>query len=371
MPVGLVVMRWDERVGTEILAKHPEEINVTDKTLMQVYSTHEYSGESGMISLMIGSLNIASYYTGPDKGFYILLLLSLDDDPDSYEGGLIDISRIILQNMADDAYVSMIPTLFRRLSVYPTLNNEQRLAITYQDEIKRMILNRLRDEGVVSKSELMVWLKDQYKQGFVDLEGVLIELVKREIVKETSVKGMPSELIFLIQDVVALRVPPVKMLDDPASRGLPAQLVEDYKIEVKKFFQNYRPTEGDNLRIIDILINPQVYETLKLLRTAIVTKNDLEKLRKKGVDDLDNVLKMLWDTQMIQVFQDERNNEYYALLSDFHMNLIFPKYLLNIIRKVYDQKSKANQVLIEYLTVLENSYSDIKAAAKAEAKAKV
>ena len=175
MPVGLVVMRWDERVGTEILAKYPEEVNVTDKTLMQVYSTHEYSGESGMISLMIGSLNIASYYTGPDKGFYILLLLSLDDDPDSYEGGLIDISRIILQNMGDDAYVSMIPTLFRRLSVYPTLNNEQRLAITYQDEIKRMILNRLRDEGVVSKSELMVWLKDQYKQGFVDFYKALIQ----------------------------------------------------------------------------------------------------------------------------------------------------------------------------------------------------
>ncbi|MFW9818504.1 MAG: hypothetical protein ACFFE5_02745, partial [Candidatus Thorarchaeota archaeon] len=297
MPVGLVIMRWDERVGTEILAKYPEEINVSDRTLMQVYSTHEYSGESGMISLLIGSLNIASYYTGPDKGFYILLLLSLDDDPDSYEGGLVDISRIILQNMKDDAYKSMIPTLFRRLSVYPTLNNEQRLAITYQDEIKRMILNRLRDEGVVSKSELMVWLKDQYKQGFLDLEGVLIELVKRDIIKETSVKGMPSELIFLIQDIVALRVPPVKMLEDPVARGLPAQLVNDYDMEVKKFFQNYRPTDGDNLRIIDILINPQVYETLRLLRTAIVTKNELEKLRKKGVDDLDDVLKILWDTQ--------------------------------------------------------------------------
>ncbi len=369
MPVGLVIMRWDERVGTEILANYPEEISINDKTLMQVYSTHEYSGESGMISLMVGSLNIASYYTGPDKGFYVLLLLSLDDDPDAYEGGLIDISHIILQNIVDDAYVPMIPDLFRRLSVYPTLSNEQRLAITYQDEIKRLIINRLRDEGVVSKSEIMVWLKDQYKQGFVDLEGVLTELIKREIVKETSVKGMPSELIFLIQDVVTLRIPPVKIYSDPSRHGLPSQLEKDYRVEVKKYFQNYRPSEGDNLRIIDILINPQVYETLRLLRTAIVTKNDLEKLRKKGVDDLDNVLKMLWDTQMIQVFQDERNNEYYALLSDYYLDLIFPKYLLNTIKKVYKQKSKANQVLTEYLTVLENSYTEIKAVAKAEAKA--
>jgi len=364
MPVGLVVMKWDERVGTEILAKYPEEIIVTDKTLMQVYSTHEYSGESGMISLMVGSLNIASYYTGPEKGYYILLLLNLDDDPDSYEGGLIDVSRIILQNLEEEAYVKLIPSLFQRLSVYPTLNNEQRLAITYQDEIKRMIINRLREEGVVSKSELMVWLKDKYRQGFVDLEGVLIELIKRELIKEASVKGMPSELIFLIHDMLMLRVPPVQLLKDPADRGLPAKLAGDYRTEVKKFFQNYRPSEQDNLRVIDIIINPQVYETLRLLRTAIVTKNDLEKLKKKGVEDVDEVLKMLWEGQMIQVFQDEMNNEYYALLSDFHLDLIFPKYLLNIIKSEYERKSKAEQVLVEYLNVLEDTYMAIKTAPK-------
>ena len=364
MPIGLVIMKWDDRAGTEIIAKYPEEIVLTEKTLMQVYSTHEYSGESGMISLMIGSLNIASYYTGPEKNYYILLLLNLDDDPDAFEEGLIDISRIILGNLENEAFLQMIPTLFRRLSVYPTLSTEQRLGLTYQDEIKRMIINRLRDEGVVSKSELIIWLKDRYKQGFIDVDGVLMELIKREIVKEASVKGMPSELIFLIKDIVIMRVPPVKILKDPADSGLPSQLVENYKADVRSFFQNYRPTEGDNLRVLDILTNPQVYEALRLLRTAVVTKNDLEKLRKKGVEDLDDVLKMLWDTQMVQVFQDERENEYYALLSDFHLDLTFPKYLMNVIKTVYNQKSKADQVLIEYLTVLENTYTNLKAATK-------
>ena len=366
MPVGLVLMKWDERVGTEILAKYPEEITVTDKTLMQVYSTHEYSGESGMISLMVGSLNIASYYTGPEKGYYILLLMNLDDDPDAYEGGLADTSRIILQNLEDQAYLQLIPSLFRRLSVYPTLNEEQRLAMTYQDEVKRIIINRLQEEGVVSKSELMVWLKDRYKQGFVDLEGVLIELIKREIIKEASVKGMPSELIFLTNDIIMMRIPPIQLLKDPADRGLPSQLVDDYRTETKKFFQNYRPSENDNLSVIDVLINPQVYETFRLLRTAIVTRNDLEKLKKKGVDDVDEVLKVLWESKMIQVFQDDRNNEYYALLSDFYVKLIFPKYLINIIKEEYEKKSKADQVLIEYLNVLENTYVNLKATVKSK-----
>ncbi|MFX1384750.1 MAG: hypothetical protein ACFFBP_20175 [Promethearchaeota archaeon] len=364
MPVGLVVMKWDERVGTEIAVKYPEEINITDKTLMQVYSTHEYSGESGMISLMVGSLNIASYYTGPDKGYYILLLLSLDDDPDAYEGGMADVARVILQNIDNEDLDLIIPNLFRRISVYPTLNNEQQLAIAYQDEIKRLIITRLRDEGVVTKSELTVWLKDRYKSGFVDLEGVLIDLIKRDLIKEASVKGMPSELIFLINDVLMLRVPPVNIFFQPDQKGLPVQLVSDYQNEVKKFFQGYRPSEQDNLKLLEIINDPQIYETIRLLRTAVVTRNDLEKLKKKGVEDLDHVLKQLWDNQLIQVFQDQQNVEYFALIGDMYLDLIFPKFIFRTIKAEYEQKSKSTQVLIEYLKVLDDAYMSRRAATK-------
>ncbi|MBY9007864.1 MAG: hypothetical protein KGD63_14070 [Candidatus Lokiarchaeota archaeon] len=364
MPVGIVIMRWDERVGTEILAKFPNEISINDKTLMQVYSTHEYGGESGMISLMIGSLNIASYFTGPDTGYYLILLLNIDDDPDAYEGGLADIARTILLNLNDDAYKSMIPALFRKLSIYPTYKEEQKLAMTYQEEIKRMIINRLREEGVVSKSELSIWLRDKYKHGFVDLESILIELIKQEIIKEASVKGMPSELLFLINDIFMMRIPPEDLINNPSEKGLPDQLSDDYIIECRKFFQNYRPSEQDNLNIINILTDPEVYETIRLLRTAIVTRNELEKLRKKGVDNVADVLKKLWNNQMIQVFQDKHNNEYYALLSDFYLRKIFPKYILNIIKKEYEQKSKADKVLAEYLTVLENTFMEQKKTAK-------
>jgi hypothetical protein len=261
-----------------------------------------------------------------------------------------------LTNLEDGKYKDMIPSLFQRLSVYPTLNKEQQLAITYDDEVKRMIINRLREEGVVSKSELMVWLKDKYKHGFIDLPGILTQLVARELIKEASVKGMPSESIFLTHDLLMMRNPPVNLTKNPSEKGLPAALAEDYKTQCKKFFQNYRPSEEDNLGIIEILIEPAVYETIRLLRTAIVTRNDLEKLKKKGVDDVDDVLKKLWDNEMIQVFQDERGNEYYALISDFFLERIFPKYMLNIIKREYDQKSKADQVLVEYLNVLENAY---------------
>jgi len=368
MPVGLLVMRWDERVGTEITAKFPEEINMSEGTLMQIYSTHEYSGEAGMISLMVGSLNIASYYTGPEKQMYIILLLSLDDDPDTFEGGLADIARIIIQNTSDDSYISMIPSLYRRLSVYPSLNQEQLLAITYQDEIKRMIINRLRDEGVVTKSELNVWLKDKYRYGFIDIDAILFELVKREMIKETSVKGMPSEIIFLINDLLTIRVPPMKLLKNPVANGLPESLVEEYEAAVRNFFISYRPSEEDTLNIVELFVNPQVYETLRLLRTLIATKNVLEKLRKKGVDDIDGVLKLLWDNNLVQVFRDSKNIEYYALCSDIFFSLVYPKYIANTIIQEYEVKSKTEKVLIEYLNVLEDTYYNIKEQKKAKIK---
>lgn len=357
MPIGLVLMRWDIKVSTEILAKYPDELVISEETLMQIYAAHEYTGEPGMISLLVGPLNIASYYTGRDKPLYIILLLNLDEDADTFEGGLSDISRVIFQNYEDKAYLDMIPFLFQRLSTYPYLNMEQNLAITYLDDVNRLIIKRLREEGVISKSELKIWLKDKYREGFFDVDAILMELIKKEIIKEASVKGMPSELIFLINDLFMIRRPPITLLKNPSERGLPEKFTEDYNVAVRKFFQKYRPSDEDNLKVLDeIIADPQVYEILKLLRISIVTKNVLEKLRKKGVDDIDNGLKKLWDNQMIHVFQDPKGTEYYALLTDFHSSLIYPKYMLRTIIYQYEVKSKSEGVLIEYLNVLDDSY---------------
>jgi hypothetical protein len=364
IPKGLILMRWNERAGTEILAEYPTDLDISKKTLMQIYGTHEYTGESGVVNLMVGALNIVSYYTGPEKGYYLILLLNVDDDPELYESAMPDILRVIIDNIEDDAYLQIIPSLFRRLAAFPNLTEEGKIAYIYQDEIKRMIINRLREEGVVSKSELMVWLKDKYQEGFIDLESVLGDLIKWEIIKQGSIKELASELIFLINDILITRVPPASLLKQSKSKGLPPYLSEVYLKEVKNYFQEYRPTEEDTIKIVDLIIDPQIYETLKLLRTTIATKNELEKLKKKGVEDTNLVLKKLWKSNMITVLQDKSGKEYYALLTDIYLDIIFPKYLLKIIKDGYDQKSKGNKVLIEYLNLLKDAYTDLKSREK-------
>ncbi|MFX1287132.1 MAG: hypothetical protein ACFFFY_01055, partial [Promethearchaeota archaeon] len=363
-PIGLIFMKWDERIGTEILLQYPEDIKISMKTLMQVYSTHEYSGEKGVITLTEGSLNIVSYYSGPEKGYYLILILNIDDDPDVYENGIVDALQIILLNLEDDFYKEMIPKLFQRLSLYPTFNYEQILINTYQNEIKNMILNFLRDDGVVIKSELLIWLKDKYLEAFIDVETILKDLMKAEIIKQVSIKGIPSEIIILTNDIVMLRTPPINLIKDISKKGLLPSLTEAYLNDVREFFKKYQPTKADNLKIAKVIVNPPVYETLRLLRLSIVTQDELEKLKKKGVNDIYGVLKDLWDNQMIRVYHDENNIEYYALLTDFYVDMIFPKYILNTIKTSYEQKSKANKVLIESLKTLEDTYFSLKKEAK-------
>ncbi|MFW9874819.1 MAG: hypothetical protein ACFFG0_17055, partial [Candidatus Thorarchaeota archaeon] len=359
-PIGLILMKWDERIGTEIKVKYPSEINISEKTLMQIYSTHEYSGEKGIITLTAEAINILSYYSGPEVGYYLLLLLNLDDDPDLYEGGIPDVLTILLEYIEDETYLQMLPSLFQRLSLYPSLSYEQILALTYQNKIKRSILDLLREDGLAVKSELIIWLKDKQVKGFIDLDTIFSELIKLEILKVSSIQEIPSELIFLTKDIFMARIPPHKLFEKPTNYGLPTQFAKEYPSEVKKFFQTYVPTEEDNINIANILVNPQVYETLKLLRNAIVTRDDLQKLRSRGVDDIYSVLKILWDNKLIKVFQDDQKNEYYALISDCYIDFIFPKYLLRSIKNAYEQKSKVKKALIEFLDILEETYYKLK-----------
>ena len=268
-----------------------------------------------------------------------------------------EISRQILSNLESPSLKSLLPSFFQRLSVYPHLNSEQRLAMIFQSDSKRMILKRLRDDLVISKSELAIWLKDQYKEGFVDIENLVSSLVQSGLTKVASVKGITSDLLFLVQDLSISRHPPVELLKNPAEHHLPENLKASFITEVKNYFATYIPDEKDSISIIEgVLLNPQNYEVLKLLREAMVTRNDLEKLKKKGVDDIDAALKSLWDNKMIAVFQDEKGLEYYCLTTDFSVERIYPRYNLNTIRKLYKNRLQNPQALIKALDLMREEF---------------
>jgi hypothetical protein len=359
MPTGLVVMRWDERIGAEIIGNYPIEAKIAEKTMMQIYAQHEYSGEAGMVTLNVGALNLASYFCGPDHPFYIILMLEAEEDGLDFETGLTEMSRQIVEAAQNPAVLKdLIPNIFQRLAVYPHLTDEQKLGIILQDEIKRLIFQRLREEVVIPRSEIEIWLKDQYRGSVIfDIEGSINALLKQGLVKIASVKGVAADLIFFVQDIMMLRHPPVELIKDPVGHHLPKSMKRVYIGEVRKFFQSYKIGDEDSLKVITkALLDPQIYEVIVLMRQAIVTRQDLEKLRKKGVTDLDYVLRTLWDLNMVTVIQDQNETEYYGLLCDFSLTKYYPTYNIDTILRRYKEKSETVPVLLKALDIMREEY---------------
>jgi hypothetical protein len=359
MPRGMVLMHWNERIGAEIITNFPKDIAVEERTLMQIYAQHEYSAAAGFVSLTVGALNLVSYYTGVESQLYLILLLNAEEDGMDYEEGLVDTSREVVKSVENlDTLRMLIPRLFQRLAVYPKLELEQKLGIIMLDEIKRMIINRFRNEVAIQKSEIEIWLKDEYRgQVFFDIDGILDSLIKMGILKYVSVKGGASDMIFFVQDIIMLRRPPVPIVRDPVGRHLPQSVKNLYIKEVHKFFQEYKISEDDSLKMIhEIILDPEIYQVLKLMRQAAVTRSDLEKLRKKGVENVDRVLKIMWEMRMIVVLQDGKKTEYYGLTSDFLLDRVYPSYNIDTILAAYKNKTQDSKVLLKALDLMKEEF---------------
>ncbi len=120
MPEGLIVMKYDDRSGINIKANYPKEkLNITNGTLMNIFSLHEFSKHAGIASLTVGEINISTYYTGEDMDYFIILILNVFENPEDYEEALKEISQIILENLKEDKYIDLLPSLFEQISEYP------------------------------------------------------------------------------------------------------------------------------------------------------------------------------------------------------------------------------------------------------------
>ncbi len=362
MPNGLLLMRWDERSGVEITAKYPEDIDLNEMTIMQIYSQHEYNQEAGTISLTVGSVNIISYYSGPKNGYYILILLSMDEDPDDFETILIDIAHNLLQSIRDENYKQLIPILFVKACLYPNLPREQRLIFIYQNEMYNLILNRLREECIAEKAELKAWLNDKYRRSFIDTEAILNELIKQGFIKESSIrgKGLPSLLIYFINDIIMYRIPPQSIIKDPINAGLPFEFSKIYKKDISEFFNDYSPSEQDNKDLLNIFSIPIAYEILGIIRKEVLTRTEFFNQLEYDREDINQILEILEEKKMIKVLKKDEESEYIVLISDISIEKFFPKYVFNSVLSSYAQKSKPNQVLKQYLKILEEEYLELR-----------
>ena len=65
MPVGILVLKWDNEIGPVLIATYPESLDPPKNLQTQIYSAHRYSSlEPGFGKLTLKNNKMASVYTG-------------------------------------------------------------------------------------------------------------------------------------------------------------------------------------------------------------------------------------------------------------------------------------------------------------------
>ncbi|MBD3186084.1 hypothetical protein GF325_04570 [Candidatus Bathyarchaeota archaeon] len=356
MPKGIIIMEWSDRGGGDVISKFPNEVELSEATFMQIYANHDSEEDTSIISMMVGPLNLVSYFTGEENGYYIILILEMDEEGEVYEDALIDAGNIIVESINHDTIDMILSSIYHRISLYPKLNSEQLLALMYTSEIKRHILNRLERDGTINKGELNIWLKEVTGSSFIDIEAEVMRLAKYDLIKQATIRGFPTEVLFLMNILFITRLPPKLIIQEAVQRGMPQDILDEYKQIVTEYFKTYLPIQEDNKEICEIITEPACYEVLKLLRTSVVTTETLEKLKKKGVDDVQKTLNTMMKADLVCELKSSSGQVYYALKSNIRVQKVYPEHMINITRQAHKDHIKSPIVLIEHLKLLKESY---------------
>ncbi|MEM1658875.1 MAG: winged helix-turn-helix domain-containing protein [Candidatus Jordarchaeales archaeon] len=358
LPLGMIVVRWDNRLGAVLEAKYPPQLRVTEDQIMKIYTAHAMSiGEApaGFLSLRVGDLNVASYYGGWDINYYVALILTPEEDADSYEDGLTEIASYIFSKLEDEAYKEELEELFNKLVRFPSLTEEQKMAVALSDPIRRALFEKMTEEGSSTLSDLETWLKYKFELKSVELFSLLTPLVKNGLISLRWVEGLPSQCAFLVRDVFVARVPARAIVKKAQSNEWGAEASSEYLDEVKDFFRNYALTPQDAENVIKVLADPDVYDVLVLLREDVCTFDKIvERLGKKKTE-VARAVKQLKDLNFITEIKIG-GEKHLALKSDARIITFFPEYMVDQIALQYKDQIKPPRMLLWHLKALRDSY---------------
>ena len=116
MPLGLLVVKWEERSALVKTAQYPQnnDLYVTEKTLLHLLNLYGFSKEPGMTTLTVKDVNIITYYFGVELNYYIILVLNLLEDVEDFEKKFEKLAFEIFDHLEDSTYKGMLPELYEK-----------------------------------------------------------------------------------------------------------------------------------------------------------------------------------------------------------------------------------------------------------------
>ncbi|TXT61638.1 MAG: hypothetical protein BAJALOKI2v1_20091 [Promethearchaeota archaeon] len=123
MPLGILVIRWDNEIGPINEGFYPENLKITNNLLTQVYSSHRYQSlKPGFASISLRNNKVVSFFSGVGENsisvenYVVALLLRRDEKPHKYREVLKTIAAEILDKIEDDEFQEVLPDLYQELA---------------------------------------------------------------------------------------------------------------------------------------------------------------------------------------------------------------------------------------------------------------
>lgn len=123
MPLGILVIRWDNEIGPINEGFYPDNLKITNNLLTQVYSSHRYQSlKPGFASISLRNNKIVSFFSGVGddhisvENYVVALLLRRDEKPHRYREVLKTIAAEILDKIEDDEFKDILPDLYQELA---------------------------------------------------------------------------------------------------------------------------------------------------------------------------------------------------------------------------------------------------------------
>ncbi|MHA1144693.1 MAG: hypothetical protein ACTSRW_08145 [Candidatus Helarchaeota archaeon] len=361
---GIILVRWDDKIGIVMEGKYPETLVVSEDQMMRIFTTHAMGGgEAGFLSMMIENLSIASYYTGlPEEGidqFYLALILDGSENPDQFQEALIEILQELIPARKKPEFRELLELNFKNIAKYLDLTEEQRYAFIFKSSTRILLLRKL-VEGAIIKEILRKWISDRVGEEILDIDGLLMPFIKTEIVKEFKLPtevGEETECLFLIKDVFFMRTPSDRMIKLHRDKKLPEKDYGKYFNQVKAFFKNYKLEERDAKESSELFSDPVAYGIVSLLRKDPMPKREV--LQKIGVPESQfrKILKELKKKNFVK----ENKSEVLYLFTDITFPSFFPEYMIDSIRRRWGERNISRDLALHHLQLLKGIFQGLPA----------
>ncbi len=346
MPVAMLLIDWDSKIGAVLKAKVPsdfadyyrEDLNTE---IMRIFTSHAMGDATAgfsSLSVRIGGeeYNVASYYTGivrEEEQYCVSLLLTPSEDPKMYEAAITSIVSPLttaVVAMTDAELQTELDNTYRRIIRLAGMTDESRLARLFSDEISRAVFPKLW-KGGISKEDLEEWLKMVTGLPSVSVDSVLSPFEELGLVKAEWVDEIGRTCVFMIKDLEVFRAPPLLAME-AASSVLDPELAAEYKTEVLEFLTEWQKTPEDTVSVAQILADPDSYDVLSELRRRPVNISELEATLgippKELKDAIQNLKKFRVVSERRRKGASGEYDKWLFLLNDIRVRLFFPEYFL-------------------------------------------